>query len=270
MKNLILFFLLLSNVIFGQDLIVQYKYEKQYSLKDTLKSTEYDYLKISGNKSIFFSEGEYKSDSIINNSKQKIDFKSLPDDKLGCIITKDLSKREIVFYSNDFLENDFKYSEYPNFKFEITQKKKNILGYDCTLAKTNYGGRDYNIYFTNQIPIQEGPYKFFGLPGLILQVYDVERKHSFTAVGITKNKAYIQLDISQRKFVETTRQKYFIVRKNYESNPMQRSFELMNNTQIYEKPDANGNMVNLIELNNRVQKSMIEQFKTQNKIEIKP
>jgi hypothetical protein len=44
----------------------------------------------------------------------------------------------------------------------------------------------------------------------------------------------------------------------------------MNNTQIYEKPDANGNMVNLIELNNRVQKSMIEQFKTQNKIEIKP
>lgn len=39
-----------------------------------------------------------------------------------------------------------------------------------------------------EIPIQEGPYVFAGLPGLIEEVYDVEKNHHFLLKGAFNKK----------------------------------------------------------------------------------
>lgn len=47
-----------------------------------------------------------------------------------------------------------------------------ILGYDCARATTTFRGRSYTVWFTPEIPLQFGPWKFSGLPGAILHAED--------------------------------------------------------------------------------------------------
>ena len=58
----------------------------------------------------------------------------------------------------------------PLIKWDITNESKQILDYVCYKAHTNFRGRTYTAWFTNQIPILSGPWKFSGLPGLILEI----------------------------------------------------------------------------------------------------
>lgn len=43
-------------------------------------------------------------------------------------------------------------------------------------------------WFTTEIPINEGPYKFNGLPGLIIEMYDTEQIFKFSLVSISTQK----------------------------------------------------------------------------------
>ncbi|WP_246124809.1 GLPGLI family protein [Algibacter pacificus] len=57
------------------------------------------------------------------------------------------------------------------FNWKMKNEFKNIIGYSCQKATVNYRGRDYIAFFTTDVPYQTGPWKFTGLPGLILEVY---------------------------------------------------------------------------------------------------
>lgn len=59
-----------------------------------------------------------------------------------------------------------------------------ILGYNCTLATTHYKGRDWCVWFTEDIPLNYGPWKLNGLPGLILQASDKTSQYIFKAIGL--------------------------------------------------------------------------------------
>src|SRR5699024_7981210 len=52
---------------------------------------------------------------------------------------------------------------------------KTILGYDTKKAIGNFRGRNYIVWFAPEIPIPYGPWKLFGLPGLILEAYDTSK-----------------------------------------------------------------------------------------------
>lgn len=45
------------------------------------------------------------------------------------------------------------------------------------------GGRQWIAWFTNEIPFQDGPFKFYGLPGLIVKLEDSEDYHKFLLKG---------------------------------------------------------------------------------------
>ena len=68
--------------------------------------------------------------------------------------------------------------------WKITSESKNILGYDCILAKCDFRGRQWNAWFAPDIPVKEGPWKLFGLPGLVLEANDSKEHYSYKAVGI--------------------------------------------------------------------------------------
>ena len=215
------------------------------------------------------SGGVVKTVAAYEKLGNKINFKALPADLLGCYIQKKLSSKEVIYYSDEFDEHEYKYNEEPKFTWKITKESKEILGHKVYLASTTYGGRNYIAYFTTEIPVQDGPYKFFGLPGLILEIFDEKKDHHFLAIGISKEKK-ISIDdrISKRKYIETSKSKFNEMRKSHIEAPMKRVFELMNSTQIYEKKDANGNIVDMRKLLNETQKKMIEEYKQENRIEL--
>jgi GLPGLI family protein len=89
------------------------------------------------------------------------------------------------------------YMEEPmDFDWEITAKTDTILGLACIQALTRYGGRNYQVWFSPEIPISDGPWTFRGLPGLILKVKDEWGWYTFTATRIITRKTnrYLKAD----------------------------------------------------------------------------
>ena len=59
-----------------------------------------------------------------------------------------------------------------------------IMGYTCQLATTHFKGRQWYAWYTEDIPLDEGPWKLRGLPGLILKAYDSSRQFIFDGQGM--------------------------------------------------------------------------------------
>ena len=137
----------------------------------------------------------------------------------------DVDKDETKFYSNDFLTNDsirietgeYEFS-YPKFKsslkrktgtgentsyitlsplyyslktndiqhWKISDETKNIGNFKAQKATANFGGRHWEAWFSTELPFSEGPYKFRGLPGLILEMEDSTGTHAYKFVGSKK------------------------------------------------------------------------------------
>lgn len=68
--------------------------------------------------------------------------------------------------------------------WNVSDTTTTILGYECILAETDYHGRKWKVWFTPEIPIQDGPWKLCGLPGLILKAEAEGGQYSFEATGI--------------------------------------------------------------------------------------
>ena len=61
-----------------------------------------------------------------------------------------------------------------SFQWKLGEDKKVILGYSCYKATCTFRGRDYVAYFTKEIPFKAAPWKFYGLPGVVLEVYSTD------------------------------------------------------------------------------------------------
>lgn len=92
-----------------------------------------------------------------------------------------------------------------------------ILGYECGKATAEFAGRRYTAWFASEIPLPFGPYKFGGLPGLILRIEDEERQFVWEAVGFQRTNApimeYTYMDGNDKRCsvsdVEKTLVRYF-------------------------------------------------------------
>lgn len=82
---------------------------------------------------------------------------------------------ECGYYDEPFSEIDWVIAE---------DSTKNILNYQCIMATADYHGRKWTVWFTPEIPMQDGPWKFCGLPGLVLEASEPSGQHYFIATGV--------------------------------------------------------------------------------------
>jgi len=66
----------------------------------------------------------------------------------------------------------------------ISDEEKEIAGYPCRKAVARYLGRDWTAWFTEEVPIQAGPWLLWGLPGLIVEARDADQFIVFQLTGI--------------------------------------------------------------------------------------
>lgn len=107
------------------------------------------------------------------------------NDSIGFKIISDKIKRRIS--SREIMVNKLVpvIENIPNFNWKIDDETKKIGDYNCQKATCTFRGRNYIAWFASEISVDAGPYKFQGLPGLILEVVDDKNLISFTAVSIT-------------------------------------------------------------------------------------
>lgn len=106
-------------------------------------------------------------------------------DKSGNILFKDFLTgtftERMIFWMSAYRTS----GELPAFKWKISKDIKQFGNYEVQRATTEFGGRVYTAWFTLQIPISDGPWKFHGLPGLILEVTDEEGAYGYTATEVS-------------------------------------------------------------------------------------
>ena len=124
-------------------------------------------------------------------------------------IFKDLTKNELTEYCRmpEALRSyDCYYTEpTPKQNWQIGNETKTIVGYQCQKAMCSFRGRNYTAWFAVDIPLSYGPWKFCGLPGLILKVQDDANEYVFECVGIEQQKRPIILLDNYKTYRKTTR-----------------------------------------------------------------
>ena len=71
-------------------------------------------------------------------------------------------------------------------QWSLTGEADQVGDYQCQKAVTSFGGRKWTAWFCPDIPVDGGPYKFCGLPGLILKVEDSETRTDPESGGLRK------------------------------------------------------------------------------------
>lgn len=131
-----------------------------------------------------------------------------------------------VYKSNDTLTASLPVGKYifnfeePKLIWEILNETKSIKNYKCQLARTITETNDvFYAWFTSDIPIPEGPFRFKGLSGLILEVYNKNKTIEIIAIEIKKSKESIE-PIKFLNLINTkSKKQYLEARKNYIENP---------------------------------------------------
>ncbi|MGV0923158.1 GLPGLI family protein [Empedobacter tilapiae] len=100
---------------------------------------------------------------------------------------------ELTFIDKVYSDNFLYKEKIPAFAWKLEKETKQILGYSVKKASVKYAGRNWTAWYAEDIPIQFGPYKFNGLPGLILEIYDDKEHYHFTANSINQNPKQIYL-----------------------------------------------------------------------------
>lgn len=223
--------LVFSGIAFSQNEVTNILYELKFHKYNGTDKYFADYYQLSLNskQSVFASEKFFKMDSI-QKTRGLTDIERVSANLFNPYVIK-FNERELNF--KEVIGNVlFEYSETLDYKWTISKEVKVIDGLSCTKATTNYGGRNWIAWFTKDIPIQAGPYKFRNLPGLIVEIKDSNEDYQFNLVSLSApNKNFEQLDAKlglKRETVIVQHTEFNTIKRNYNAMTFDERLNFMN------------------------------------------
>lgn len=86
----------------------------------------------------------------------------------------------------------------------LTDKVEDKSGYSCKIANGTFLGREWTIWYTEEVPINVGPWFLWGAPGLIVNAKDSEDLVEFMLVSVESiDYSRLDKDNSYRKVRES-------------------------------------------------------------------
>lgn len=183
-------------------------------------------LYTNGKNSLFLSNGRVLKDSMrgrfgfgdIGSPEYKAATKAAETDFQFRILKNPITG--VVYHHLKIATDLYHYTENPKFNWQIQDETKTILGYSAQKATTHFAGRDYTVWFSPAISIPDGPYKFFGLPGLILEATSIDEDYKFVAIGIKKTSFFPIKEIPYASSSEAPKEELQDLQKEYEKDPI--------------------------------------------------
>lgn len=132
----------------------------------------------------------------------------------------DLKQKSL--YNRDFYNATSYYYEeaLPEFEWRVNDEiSDTIIGYPCKTAECSFRGRHWKVWFSEELPMPYGPWKFHGLPGMILKAEDISGAHKFVAEEIVDNKCQICKYLKEPiDYFRTTRERDLEEHEDYAKN----------------------------------------------------
>ena len=173
-------------------------------IHDTKTYDDLQRLEIGSKSSKYYSYFVFRNDSLLEDYRKKNPAAQSSPRLLGdfgkrgdnwSIITwsdfiKDFSKKTLAEYATMPRPiSRYRYSEeLPVQDWELQEDTLTICGHLCQKASCHFRGIDYIAWFTPELSVSNGPWKFGGLPGLILKVYDVDNHNVIECIKIESTK----------------------------------------------------------------------------------
>ncbi|OAB27750.1 GLPGLI family protein [Flavobacterium fryxellicola] len=183
-KSLILIFTILFNTFcFSQNktglIIYDIKYPNENKNANTVETRMYFNDTISA--SIAFSTKFYKNtkEGIEQDGEGlRVNFKY--GDEKGEIIHRNFKKENITLrFPKTTAFDEFTVEDtWLKIDWKIQEDTTKIGNFNCKKAIGEFRDRTFIVWFTEEIPMPYGPWKLYGLPGLILQAEDKEKMFS--------------------------------------------------------------------------------------------
>lgn len=237
----IIFIILITDLLYSQSItcIYELKFRPNPNKIDSLIKNVY-YLDIHGNESIFRSEFERESDSLIVKRGLGFGRKALFITSLNA--KKNLKINEIQkFIITGLMGNRFFIKINNELKWKIGNEKQKIGDLDCQKAELDYGGRHWTAWFSNSLNLQEGPYIFHGLPGLIVEITDSYSDYDFSLVQL-KNSEISNFHLPRTTGKEISWSDFQKIIQNYYNDPL---YEIKSSGMKYVIVDDKENVSNL-------------------------
>ncbi|AFL82851.1 Protein of unknown function (Porph_ging) [Belliella baltica DSM 15883] len=141
--------------------------------------------------------------------------------KFKYTIVKDWKNKSYKYYDRIIPDNFVFEGTLVAEDWEILEEFDEYEGFKVQKAITTYGGRNFEAWFTTEIPINDGPYVFGNLPGLIVKLNDTKNHYSFNMVGISKMEESLDHNMNPVP-IKTTRNKYFQLEADFNTNIFER------------------------------------------------
>lgn len=218
----IVFFLLITAQLYksqNKRFVYEYSFAEDSTQLD-IKKREFLNLDIHKNSSRFYSSDIPEQDSLVR-------IKEKPKDKFPYqgiqyldVIVKNYPDFNMTLYTS--CQNYYQVKMQKKPKWKIFPEKEKILNFLAQKATTTLYNRKWTVWFTTDIPIQDGPYLLHGLPGLIVKAEDEKKGISFQLVEIRslRNSDPEELPYYFRhKLILVTENSFKTILKNYFENP---------------------------------------------------
>lgn len=149
-------------------------------------STESFFLDVLDGTSLFYAEGKLTKDSLIEALKvqaqsgvRNFNLGSMKMSSFDFIIIKN-ADNEIIYHEKIGIQSYSITEAAGAFSWKILPGFKDYNGMKAQGAVANYGGREWHVLFTNEIPVMDGPYKFKTLPGFVVKAWDSRNHYIFS------------------------------------------------------------------------------------------
>ena len=215
-------------------LIAQYKHTWLF---DTLKNEIRDdliVLQIGKSRSKCYSYYTFQSDSLRSTpdgqkvwrelftkaiEKDGIKSTNFPYKRMKTYVYKNYPQGKMTVTDGLSLQDYMYEDELHAQEWQMTDSTKTILDYTCQQAVCDFRGRYWTAWFAPDIPVNDGPWKFGGLPGLIMEVYDQGHQYHFTIVGLQQVDhepiIFSPTHVGSKKFEQTNRIDFLKAKKRY-------------------------------------------------------
>lgn len=213
---------LLSQMVMAQT--SRFIYQVTMKLDSTaVAKVENAYLDVSPARSLFYAENRLKRDSIVEKMRATRNFdRSLMqtlNSNIDYIIEKDYAKNATIF-KDRIARDQYFYEEERQMVWKILPETVKIGVYETQKAETTFAGRKWNVWFTQDIPFQDGPYKFKGLPGLIVKAEDSKGDYSFDLKETKKINELPNFETRLGTMIKVKRADFLKQQKKFNEDPM--------------------------------------------------